>query len=95
MAAISHESLVRALLHRYGRTYSAELGIPVGDNTPAALFQLLSAALLFSARISTDIFFREVQVAWDELFPFADRRALEGAGKLGLPEDPEALADLA
>jgi hypothetical protein len=25
------------------------------------------------------IFFREARVAWEELFPFADRRVLEGA----------------
>jgi hypothetical protein len=34
--------------------------------------------------VGVDIFFREAQVAWAELFPFADRRALEEAGKLGL-----------
>ncbi len=44
--------------------------------------------------VGTDVFFREVQVAWDESFPFADRRALEGARELGLEDNAEALAQL-
>jgi hypothetical protein len=42
--------------------------------------------------VGADIFCREAQVAWDELFPFADRRALETAGRLGLEDDAERLA---
>lgn len=41
-----------------------------------------------------DIFSREVQVAWDELHPFADKRALKSARRLDLPDDPKALAGL-
>jgi endonuclease III len=44
--------------------------------------------------VGADIYFRETQVAWDELFPFADRRALQGAKDLGLPDDPSSLARL-
>lgn len=44
--------------------------------------------------VGVDIFFREAQVAWDELRPFADRRALDAAGRLKLGRDPEALAKL-
>src|SRR5215218_6051123 len=44
--------------------------------------------------VGVDIFFREVQVAWDELHPFADRRALDAAGRLRLPKDTEKLAEL-
>ncbi|MFP4143717.1 MAG: hypothetical protein ACLFV3_01110 [Phycisphaeraceae bacterium] len=44
--------------------------------------------------VGADIFFREVQVAWDELRPFVDQRALETAERLGLPGDPEQLAKL-
>ena len=44
--------------------------------------------------VGVDIFFREVQVAWDELRPFADRRALDAAGRLGLPTDARALERL-
>ena len=42
--------------------------------------------------VGADIFFREVQVAWDELYPFADKRALQAAETLGLGKDAEALA---
>ncbi len=42
-----------------------------------------------------DIFCREVQAVWPEVSPFFDRRALENAGSLGLPRDPEQLASLA
>lgn len=183
----SPDQLVQTLLERHGRTFAQELRIPIADNTPSSLFQLLCAALLFSARIrasvavqaaralfdqgwttpekmaaaawvdrtrtlnrsgyarydertstmlgqtsellleryrgdlrnlrgkarrqpdrerqllkdfkgigdvGVDIFFREVQAAWDELFPFADRRALQGAEALGLPADPQSLAKL-
>jgi hypothetical protein len=44
--------------------------------------------------VGVDIFFREVQVAWEELRPFADRRALDAAGRLGLPKDARKLARL-
>src|SRR5215217_2693832 len=44
--------------------------------------------------VGVDIFFREVQVAWDELRPFADRRALHAAGRLGLSKDASKLAKL-
>jgi hypothetical protein len=44
--------------------------------------------------VGIDIFFREAQVAWEELRPFADRRALEAAGSLGLPTDARALERL-
>jgi hypothetical protein len=42
--------------------------------------------------IGVDIFFREAQVIWDELYPFADQRALRAARKLGLPADADSLA---
>lgn len=45
--------------------------------------------------VGVDIFFREVQAAWDELAPFADRRALDAARRLKLPGDPDKLARLA
>lgn len=44
--------------------------------------------------IGADIFFREVQIVWDELYPFADGRALDVAQELGLGGDAETLADL-
>ncbi len=42
--------------------------------------------------VGVDIFFREVQVVWEELYPFADERALSEARRLGLPGDSKALA---
>jgi hypothetical protein len=42
--------------------------------------------------VGVDIFFREVQVTWDELYPFADPRALDAAKQLGLGSDLGKLA---
>ncbi|MFD9335062.1 endonuclease [Streptomyces sp. NPDC060028] len=44
--------------------------------------------------VGADIFCREVQGLWPELRPAFDRRALEGARALGLPETAEGLAEL-
>ena len=41
------------------------------------------------------IFLREVQDVWPGIAPYLDKKALDGARKLGLPADPEALAALA
>ena len=41
------------------------------------------------------IFAREAQGVWPELAPVFDKKALQGAEKLGLPQDPEQLAELA
>jgi hypothetical protein len=44
--------------------------------------------------VGADIFFREAQLAWDELYPFADRRALDAARGLRLGSSADDLADL-
>lgn len=44
--------------------------------------------------VAVNIFFREAQLSWTELFPFADERALASAKKLGLPTDSRELASL-
>jgi hypothetical protein len=44
--------------------------------------------------VGVDIFCREAQQVWPRLRPYLDRKALDGAGKLGLPTDPAALARL-
>ncbi len=44
--------------------------------------------------VGVDIFFREAQAVWEELFPFADRRTLAPARRLGLGNDARALARL-
>jgi hypothetical protein len=43
--------------------------------------------------VGVDIFFREAQAAWEELYPFADKRALQTARNLGLPDDADKLAE--
>jgi endonuclease III len=178
---------VRILRKHYGPSFAEELGIRLETNTPSALFSMLIAALLFSARIGhtialksarvlidrgwtsaekmarttweqrvraldeggyvrydertstmlgetaallleryqgdlrklreaaggdpaaerklikqfkgigevgADIFFREAQLVWTELYPFADDRALATAKALGLAADARALAGL-
>lgn len=40
------------------------------------------------------IFLREVQGVWPEFAPYLDAKALEGAGRIGLPEDAQSLARL-
>lgn len=187
MTQPSEDAIAKTLLKQYGKTFADEIGIDVSKNSPAPLFQLLCAAILFSTRIKSDlavqaakalirhgwktpqamaesswderaktlneagyarydertasmlgdtaqmvcdrysgdlrqlrseadcdpqqerkllkefkgmgdvgvdIFFREVQAAWDELFPFVDRRAGSGAKKLGLPDSAEKLSAL-
>jgi len=44
--------------------------------------------------VAINIFFREAQLAWPELYPFADERTLASAKKLGLPADGKKLAAL-
>jgi hypothetical protein len=44
--------------------------------------------------VAVDIFFREAQTIWDELYPFADKRAQRAARKLRLPAEPDSLARL-
>ena len=43
---------------------------------------------------AVDVFFREVQVIWPEVGPFADRRALRAADRLGLARNLTELAAL-
>lgn len=42
-----------------------------------------------------DIFLREVQRVWPQVAPYLDRKALQGAERLGLPGDPDRLVGLA
>jgi hypothetical protein len=44
--------------------------------------------------VGVDIFFREVQAIWPEVAPFADRRALRAAQRLGLDGSAEELRRL-
>lgn len=42
--------------------------------------------------VGVDIFSREAQIAWPELRPFADKKALQAAEELGLPKTARGLA---
>lgn len=44
--------------------------------------------------VGVNIFFREVQLVWPELFPFADARTLADARSLRLPATPHSLRTL-
>lgn len=44
--------------------------------------------------VGADIFCREAQLVWPELRPYLDKKALSGAGKVGLPADAHRLAQL-
>ena len=44
--------------------------------------------------VGADIFCREAQIAWDELYPFADRKALDIARRFRLPTSAGGLARL-
>ncbi|MEU6346906.1 endonuclease [Streptomyces sp. NPDC046977] len=44
--------------------------------------------------VGVDIFLREVQAVWPEAGPLFDRKAVEGARRLGLPDQPKELAAL-
>jgi endonuclease III len=52
--ASHRESVVQALLDRFGRTYAEQAGIRLADK-PSPLYQLLVLATLLSARISADV----------------------------------------
>jgi hypothetical protein len=45
-------------------------------------------------QVGADIFCREVQAAWGELYPFVDRLALESAKRLRIPATAQELARL-
>ncbi|RKN41349.1 endonuclease [Streptomyces hoynatensis] len=44
--------------------------------------------------MGVDIFLREAQAVWPEYAPYIDRKAQDGAARVGLPRSPKALAGL-
>ncbi len=95
---------------RYDERTSTMLGVTAQmliDNYQGDLRRLREAAARDPARerklldqfkgvgeVAVNIFFREAQLAWPELYPFADARTLASAKTLGLPDDPRKLAAL-
>lgn len=63
------------------------------DDDPGDILDRLKTFEGISAS-GASIFCREVQQVWDELYPFADDKALEAARALDLGTDAKALADL-
>jgi thermostable 8-oxoguanine DNA glycosylase len=51
----TQKAIVKTLIDRHGRTFSRELGIDLGKNTPSPVFRWLCFSMLASARISADI----------------------------------------
>lgn len=55
MATPSKQNIVHVLVKDHGRLFSQEIGISLQTETPSSLFQWLTASILFSARIGSDI----------------------------------------
>jgi hypothetical protein len=72
---VATREVVTALLEQHGRTYSEELGIRLGTNTPSSLFCWLCAALLFSARISAGLACRAAAAVIEQGWTTAQKMA--------------------
>jgi hypothetical protein len=63
------------------------------DRDPAKIRKLLKRVPRI-ADVGASIFAREAQLVWPELRPALDKKALQGAKLLGLPEQQDKLAEL-
>ncbi|MGW7051429.1 endonuclease [Streptomyces sp. NPDC054887] len=81
----------RLVLDRYGGDLRRMRAAADGD--PDTLRRLLGEVPGLGPA-GTDIFLREVQAVWPEPAPYLDRKALQGAERLGLPTEPDELAAL-
>lgn len=45
-------------------------------------------------KVGANIFLREAQTVWDDVYPFADEVILKTAGRLSLPTEPEKLSTM-
>jgi hypothetical protein len=79
--SVSSDAVVRALLRRHGTTYADEIGIRLGRGGPSPLFRLLCAALLLSARISTDLAVAAARALAEH--GWTTPRKLKGIGDVG------------
>ncbi len=78
-------------LDRYGgdlRRLRDEAGYDVGEE------KRLLTEFKGIGPLGADIFLREIQLAWEEVYPYADDRILQVAARLGLPDDTPGLAKL-
>ncbi|MFJ2645382.1 endonuclease [Streptomyces sp. NPDC087420] len=82
----------RLLLHEYGGDLR-RLREAAGRDTGALAAGIQKTPGI--GPVGADIFLREVQGIWPEVAPYLDDKALQGAHRLGLPDDPAALARLA
>ena len=79
-------------------TFAEDAGISLDDD-PTSLFQLLVLCMLQAKPIRATVagyacatmFAREAQGVWPELAPVFDKKALQWAAKVGLPEDAQEL----
>jgi hypothetical protein len=78
---VAKERIVATLLDRHGRTY------PDKERRLLEKFKGIG-------EVGAGIFCREVQSVWDELFPYADKKALAAAARLGLGRNAGELAAL-
>ena len=62
------------------------------DRDPERIRELLTGFPRLGP-VGAQIFCREAQAVWPELRPALDGKALDGARALGLPADPDALAE--
>ncbi len=81
----------QALVERYDGQLAHLRHAAAGDRDQA---RTLLTELPGVAKAAVDVFCREAQLVWDELYPFADPLALRGAAWLGLPADAPGLAAL-
>lgn len=63
------------------------------DGNPTTMRELLTEFPRLGP-VGADIFAREAQQVWPELRPALDGKALAGARRVGLPDDPDRLAAL-
>lgn len=52
---MAKDDVIGELLERHGHTFSDEIGVDLSDDTPSSIWRWAVAAMLMSARISSDI----------------------------------------
>ncbi len=81
----------RLLLDRYGGDLRRLRSRAAGD---LAELRRLLREVPGLGPAGVDIFLREAQAVWPEVAPYIDAKAVQGAARLGLPDDPGELARL-